>query len=96
MYVMAYYYWRQGIPLLSFPLPLFGSLLKLMATRKILTKFTKLPPLECYDLCFGKDKVPKMFMDFRGPDPVLMVADPNFVNELYVTKNKFFDKDYST
>jgi len=81
---------------MSFPIPLMGSLLKLLATRKILTKYTKLPPLECYDLCFGKDKVPELFLDFRGPDPILMVGSPEFVEELYVDKNRYFNKDITT
>ena len=40
--------------------------------------------------------IPKVLMDFRGPTLILVVNDPHIMNELYVTKNKFFDKDAVT
>ena len=32
-------------------------------------------------------------MDVRGSEVILVVRDPNIVEELYITKNKFTDKD---
>jgi cytochrome P450 len=36
--------------------------------------------------------VPKIFGIFHAYDPVLFITDPEMLNELYITKNKYFDK----
>jgi hypothetical protein len=53
-------------------------------------------PLEDYfSNIFGKEeetKLPPVFLDMRDPTGILVVTDPNYVDDLYVSKNKFFDK----
>ena len=44
----------------------------------------------------GEGKLPKVIGLFVGfESPVLFITDPEMMNEIYVTKNKYFDKhDY--
>ena len=39
------------------------------------------------------ERLPKVIMDFRNPDGTLIINDPDMVEELYITKNKYFDKN---
>jgi hypothetical protein len=39
--------------------------------------------------------VPKLFLDMKSVKPQLKIADPDIVNELYVSKNKFTEKEGS-
>ena len=41
---------------------------------------------------FGKKKRPRVIGLFNSLDVSLLVTDPEIVNEIYVTKNKFLDK----
>jgi len=36
--------------------------------------------------------MPPMVLCYQGPDSMIAIHDPECVNELYVTKNKFVDK----
>jgi hypothetical protein len=45
-------------------------------------------------MCFGED-VPKIFVDTMGRAPTVVFNHHEFLNELYVTKNKYYDKDPS-
>jgi cytochrome P450 len=38
------------------------------------------------------DRMPGIFLSFSAYSPSLWINDPNLLNELYVTKNKYFDK----
>lgn len=38
-------------------------------------------------------KIPSIFQDTKAEDVLIVVSDPKIVHELYVTKNKFTDKD---
>ena len=42
--------------------------------------------------CFPNG-IPGIFVDLRKPRPVIMISDLDILQELYVTKNKYFDKD---
>ncbi len=92
---MYYYYWyfkRKGIPATGFPLPFIGTLNKLGKALKMVNANSKGDYIELYwESMFG-EKLPPIFIDFRAPHGVLMIQDPIFLNELYVSKNKFFDK----
>ena len=54
---------------------------------------SKTPLEEYFSNYFGQEtKLPPVFLDMRDPSGILVVTDPLYVDELYVSKNKFFDK----
>ena len=73
-----------------------GNLLLLKKAFAKQNEFSKSITVEVCESVF-KDNFPKMFIDFKFPQlPTIIVNDPECVNELYVTKNKYFDKDDKT
>jgi hypothetical protein len=93
MYYRYYYYMKQGIPSVGFPLPVIGTQHKFVKACMELDKYSRFPHVEYWHKYCGK-KLPKMLLDFRTPNGALVVNDPRIVNELYVTKNKYFDRHY--
>lgn len=94
MYYRYWFYTRQGVPCVSFPLPVIGNQISFIRTvMKLDKRHARFPHIEYWHNCFGK-KMPKMMIDFRTPNGTLIVNDPHIVNELYVGKNKFFDRHY--
>lgn len=73
------------------PLPVFGNAFKIVKTMGRLNMFTKYPIVEFMEDCFGP-KIPKLLMFVISVSPLIAIADPEIVNELYITKNKYFDK----
>ena len=51
---------------------------------------------EIYEVCNrffgGIDNVPPVALDMRFPGGLIYFNEPEYVNEFYITKNKFFDK----
>jgi hypothetical protein len=92
LYYKYWYFTRQGIPCIGLPVPLLGNLLTLKKALKNMTPYSKSPSEEYWNMVFGP-KIPKLFLDFRNPEGILVVSDPETVNELYITKNKYFDKN---
>lgn len=58
---------------------------------KTIDKYSKNPGEVYWEKMFGEN-VPGLHVDFRFPFGVVAIGDPEIVNELYVTKNKYFDK----
>jgi hypothetical protein len=54
-------------------------------------KYSKHPILEIYLRAF-KTKMPPVVLDFKHSCGSLAFSDPELVNEIYVSKNKYFDK----
>ena len=94
MYYRYIYYRLQGIPCVGFPWPVIGNLPKFMRALKNMHQFSKTPLEEYFSEVFGPpgSPTPPIFMDFRNPHGTLVITDPHYVSELYITKNKFFDK----
>lgn len=92
MYYIYWYYSRQGIPATKFPMPIFGNSLDSQKRIGALTEFDLHPIPHLLRTTFGM-KVPKVFINFRGPIPILVFTDPELLHELYITKNKYFDKE---
>jgi hypothetical protein len=40
----------------------------------------------------GIPRLPPMFVEFTNPKGMLIINDPDILNELYITKNKHFEK----
>jgi hypothetical protein len=50
------------------------------------------PFIEYFYHCFGP-RIPKVFIHFVTPtNPILVISDLNMIDELYTSKNKYFDK----
>jgi cytochrome P450 len=56
--------------------------------------YSKTPLEDYFSNIFGKEetRLPPVFLDMRDPKGILVVTDPHYVDDLYVSKNKFFDK----
>jgi hypothetical protein len=91
MYLKYLYYKRQGMPVLSFPLPMIGNVLNLLKVRKTLNKYSQHVLIEWYNQTF-KNKTPGIFIEFKTNEGAVIISDPELVNEIYITKNKYFDK----
>ena len=91
MYWIYFFYKRQGVPCVGFPLPVVGNLLTFMRALKSMDKYSK-TPLEHYFSTVFPGKLPPVFLDMRDPRGLIVVTDPKYVDELYIAKNKFFDK----
>lgn len=93
MYYRYWYYKRQGIQAVAFPLPIVGNQLAFVKSCKKLDAYSRFPHVEYWHDHFGK-KLPKLLLDFRTTNGSIVVNDPHIVNELYITKNKYFDRHY--
>ena len=92
MYYIYWYYKRQGIPCIGFPLPVIGNLLLFRKVFSNLHQYSKTPLEEYFISVFGEGKIPPIFLDMRDPRGIIVITDPQYVDDLYIAKNKFFDK----
>ena len=93
MYLKMWKYQKRGIYSFSTPVPLIGNLMAIKKAMDTQNEYSKAILNEVYDLAFGEN-YPKMHIGFIIPQhPSIIVNDPEIVNELYVTKNKYYDKD---
>lgn len=90
MYYKRWYYERQGIPYAKGMVPVFGHLLRY---DKVMKKYNDYqhPWIHVFEEDFGK-KIPKIYGICNNFEPVLHIRDPDMLQEIYVTKNKYFDK----
>mmetsp|Transcript_25634 Transcript_25634/g.19392 ORF Transcript_25634/g.19392 Transcript_25634/m.19392 type:complete len:97 (-) Transcript_25634:195-485(-) len=91
MYYKYYYYSSQGMSMFPVPIPVLGNVLDLRASLKRATGTFPHPALAALHTFF-KGKMPPAACDFRFPDGVITFSDPELVNEIYLAKNKFYDK----
>jgi hypothetical protein len=92
MYYIYWFYLKQGIPCVGFPLPVVGNLLTFLKVQRRRNHYSKTPLEDYFTYVFGKGKLPPVFLDMRDPRGIIVVTDPKYVDELYIAKNKFFDK----
>ena len=92
VYYKYYYYTSQGIHSTGFPLPFVNNGMQMMkAFSKV--KEIKWTVLEEYWHSSRNYKtLPPLLLDFAGPKGMLIVTDPDLVNELYMNKNKHMEK----
>ena len=78
-------------------MPILGNGLQLKDGMENYDKYGYDPLIDIFVNLIGDErkKLPKMFTFFRGPTPLLVINDPDAVNDLYITKNKYFDKSDS-
>ena len=93
MYYKYFYYKSQGVPTVAFPLPLIGNilLLKREIDRQESLKWSCFE--EYWSKPFKGGKLPPVIASFHNTKGVLLINDPHIVEEIYITKNKFIDKD---
>lgn len=93
LYYIYWYYRRQGIPCIGFPLPVIGNLHTFLRALYGMTPKSRTPLEDYFDRAYGPGaKLPPLFLDMRDHQGIIVVADPSYVDELYIAKNKFFDK----
>ena len=92
VYYKYYYYTSQGIPSVGLPLPFVNNGLKI---KKILErvnsiKWTVLE--EFWHSSLGKAVLPPILVEFASPRGLLVITDPEMVQELYFHKNQHMEK----
>mmetsp|Transcript_3029 Transcript_3029/g.2899 ORF Transcript_3029/g.2899 Transcript_3029/m.2899 type:complete len:213 (-) Transcript_3029:872-1510(-) len=92
MYWKYYYYTRQGMPCSAFPYPLIGSLHRVIKYFLNVQEYQESPIIEYYNSVFNKN-YPRAFIDFMSLKSTVVINDAEMVNELFIAKNKFLDKD---
>lgn len=72
-------------------MPIFGNLGAIIKTRDNFAKPNENPMMEVGKYYFGDDQ-PGVFGFCFQKYPTLVISDPAILEELYVNKNKYFDK----
>jgi hypothetical protein len=90
-YSKKWFYERQGIVFSGGCVPLLGSLLTLNRFEQTKTDKNEHPGTLMLRETFGKHQ-PPITACFLNYYPNLFFRDPELLNELYITKNKYFDK----
>ena len=81
---------------IGLPLPIIGNALPMIKQINNFNKYMGNPIAEAIESEFNKD-VPPVHTFFLYPfKPLLIFNDPLLVNEIYVTKNKYVDKEEFT
>lgn len=93
MYYLYWYYTRQGIPCVGFPLPVIGNLNLFLKALYGMNAKSRTPLEDYFDNIYPPGtKMPPIFLDMRDHRGIVVVTDPTYVDELYVAKNRFFEK----
>jgi hypothetical protein len=89
MYQLKRFYENQGIPCCKDVIPILGNMPRI---EKIFKTYNRNE--NPWYIMMNEDfpKQPSIVQWFTGFEPTLMICDPELLNELYVTKNKYFDK----
>ena len=90
MYYLKWFYESQNIPCCKEVVPILGNMVR--CDRIFRTYDTNENPWYVMMQEDFKDDQPKMLQWFTGYEPTILISDPDVVYELYVTKNKYFDK----
>ena len=92
-YIEIWHLEKSGIPCFKQRVPFLGNTLR---ARRMIASDTK---AGLYDLQFHRflkedfgDEFPPVNCIATTHDPIVIIRDPNILHELYVTKNKYFDK----
>ena len=94
IYYIYYYYKRQGVASMGFPLPFVGNSPRIIKNLKQQEDGKGSLFTTVYQI-FG-EKIPPLILNFQGSHHLLMVSDPEIVEEIYVKYNKYFDKSGKT
>ena len=89
-YFIYWTYTKQGIPSVGMPIPFYGNLIQ---QKKIIDSVptTIRSPLEDYWNKVFKNNLPKIFIEVRGVETIIVIQDLDIVHELMGPKNKFLD-----
>ena len=90
-YYKIYYYKLQGVPFPSQIVPFFGTLLQ---TSRIAKNAKDHPVVDFCQQTFYKDKtiVPQIVGLSGSTGVTLFIGRPEAAEDLFLTKNKYFDK----
>lgn len=87
VYYKYYFYTTQGIPSVGFPIPFINNGLQMKkALDKI--KYVKWTVFEEYwYTALGTKVMPPLLVEFASPKGLLVITDPDMVQDLYFHKN---------
>lgn len=87
VYYKYFFYTSQGIPSVGFPIPFINNGLEMKkALDKVKdVKWTVLE--EFWHTATGRKVLPPLFVEFAGPKGLLIITDPQMVQDLYFHKN---------
>jgi cytochrome P450 len=89
-YYKYWFYYKQGIHMVRGCMPLVGNIPRFLKTiKKYNTNERPMNHIIAEDC---GDKIPKIFTEFVADNPTIWVNDPNLLSDIYVTKNKYFDR----
>ena len=92
MYFSYFYFKRQGVPSIGFPLPFIGTMHKLAKFINFV-EFSRGPLYEAFYSAFGSDTIlPPMFVYFFGTSASIFVQDEKMAQDFFVKYNKIFTK----
>ena len=89
MYYRYWFYTTQGVTPTFTPWPILGTNPQWL--KNLPKGSDEHPMIDVFNKLYG-DNVPPVLVDFRIPNGFLLFSDPEYIHELYVTKNKYFDK----
>ena len=96
IYYRYWFYTRQGIRCVSFPMPILGTSPKLLKVIKDDDPFKENPVSQYFIECFknlSEKEMPKVFFDLRRYDGFVVFRDPDCVWELFYGKvSPYIDK----
>ena len=90
MYLKKWYYESQGVVFVKGVVPVLGNLPRF---KKIMDKgINDVPWFTCINEDMGGGKLPKVIGLFNSYEVSLFITDPEMMNEVYLNKNKHFEK----
>lgn len=95
MFVRGYWYYKKQGALFVTPMyPIFGNFLKVSELMCREPKMDHTPFRPMLEDTFGTGKnIPEMAIFMMQQQPMVILNSARMLTDVYVTKNKFFDKD---
>jgi hypothetical protein len=77
---------------MSFPFPIIGNIPVMFKAMRLRNESSKQLFIEYFNRGFGERQPPPIFSEFKNIMGTVIINDPELVNEIYVSKNKYYDK----
>lgn len=91
MYSRYFYYKKQGLQTIGFPLPILGNVIQVFPAFYRRSIYSRGVNVELYNRAFN-GKPPKIFAEFSLYSGNIIINDPEIANEFWGPKHKYMDK----